>query len=102
MPDLRDLLGQSGLDEAVEIAVQDGPGVAELDPRAVVLHQGVRVQYVAAYLIPPLRRPVLPAELLLLLLLLLDAQLEEAGAEDPHRDLPVAKLRALVLDGDHD
>ena len=86
-----------GLHERVEVAVQDGAGVAGLVARAQVLDHLVRVQDVAPDLVAPARLDVLALELADLGLLLLERALEEPGLEDLDRHLLVLGLAALVL-----
>src|ERR671918_1687468 len=100
-PALGDLPGglgeQIGLDEAVEIAVEDPLCVALLDVGAVVLDELVRVQDVAADLAAEAGvhdDAALGGELGLPLLELV---LGEAALEDAHRGLAVGQLRTLVL-----
>ena len=90
------------MDEAVEGAVEDGLGVPDLVVGAVILHELVGVEHVRPDLTPEsdvLRRPPLPRELGLALLLL---ELREPRAEEPHRRPLVRELRALVLALDDD
>src|SRR5207249_6677580 len=47
----RRLLAQVGLDEHVDVAVEDGVGVADLGVRAVVLHHAVGLEHVGAALV---------------------------------------------------
>src|SRR5216683_2962409 len=76
---------ERGLDELLDVAIEDALHVTDLDAGAVILHEGVRVQHVASDLAPPVRGPQLPALLGLLRLLLEDALLEQASAQHPHR-----------------
>src|SRR5579884_1885779 len=89
-------------DEAVEVAFEHRLRAAGLDVRAQVLHHLVRVQDVVADLRAPLVRHPVAAQLVQLRLLLLARALHELRAQDPHRDVAVLHLRALLLRGDDD
>src|SRR5438067_45055 len=95
----RRLAGERGLDELLDIAVEDPLHVADLDTGPVILHQGVGMEHVAADLATPVGRAQLPALLSLFGLLLEHALLEQPRAQHPHRDLAVLELRPLVLGG---
>src|SRR4051794_434245 len=90
----------TGLDEAVDLAVQHRRRIADLELRPQVLDHLVRVQHVRAHLVAPGRAGVLegvhPG------LLLLAAALEQLGLEHHHRRGLVLQLAALVLAGDDD
>src|SRR3954469_17161602 len=80
---------QRGLDEHVDIAIEHSRRVADLDARAVVLHDRVGVKHVRADLASPIGRAHLAALACLLLLLAADALFEETRLEDAHRRLAV-------------
>src|ERR671918_2754675 len=91
-------LGQEvGLDQAVEIPVEDTLGVPHLDVCAVILDELVRMEDVAPDLAPEAGVGHLPALALELRLALLELVLGEAAPQDPHGRLSVRELRALVL-----
>src|SRR6187200_226637 len=73
---------QLGLHEGVEVAVEDGPGVARLVVRPQVLDHLVRMQDIAPDLVAPAGLDVLALERADLLLLLLERALEQPGLED--------------------
>src|SRR5260370_41482495 len=56
---------QPGLDKRVEVAIEDGLRIADLEPRALVLHERAWLQHVLKNLRPELVRHHLPANLLL-------------------------------------
>src|SRR5699024_10673124 len=86
----------AGLDETVEVAVEDRRGVVDLIAGAQVLDHLVRVRDIGAHLIAPAGLDV-AGELLLLRGLLLTLEVEQAGPEDAHRGLAVLDLGLLVL-----
>src|SRR5699024_7342950 len=86
----------AGLDETVEVAVEDRRGVVDLVAGAQILDHLVRVRDVGAHLVAPAGLDV-AGELLLLRSLLLALEVEEAGLEDAHRGLAVLDLGLLVL-----
>src|SRR5207344_1500713 len=86
-----------GLDQLLEIAIQDPIDVADLDVGPVVLHEPVRRQDVGADLRAEVDPLAFAPEVLELGLLLLPHALGQTGLEDPHRHRPVLQLRALVL-----
>src|SRR5437764_941485 len=93
---------QVGLDERVEVAVQHGLDVADLEPRPVVLDQLIGLKRVRADLAAERDLLLLAGELRELLTLLLLSELEQARLEDPHRRVAVPELGALVLALDDD
>src|SRR5215213_9304906 len=89
-------------DEAVEIAVEHALRISDLEAGAMVLHELVRLEDVAADLAAEadvLRLAALAGELGLALLL---AELRDARPEDAQRRLLVGRLGALVLALDDD
>src|SRR5205823_1369394 len=93
---------QVGLDERVEVAVQHGLDVADLEPRPMVLDQLIGLKRVRADLAAERDLLLLAGELRELLALLLLSELEQARLEDPHRRVAVPELGALVLALDDD
>src|SRR5918996_3609630 len=91
-----------GLDQAVEIPVEDTLGIPHLDVRTVILDELVRMEDVAPDLAPEASIGHLPALALELGFALLELVLGEAAPEDPHGRLAVGELRALVLALDDD
>src|SRR5436305_7787889 len=71
---------EPGLDERIEVAVEDAVGVADLGAGAVVLDQAVGLQHVAADLAPPGDLLLLPLALGLLGAALLHLAVVEAAA----------------------
>src|SRR5699024_337587 len=90
-----------GVDELVDLPVQDGRGVTRLGPCPYILDALVRVQHVVTHLRPPAAHRV-TADLVDLGLFLLTLAGKEFGLEHRHRGRPVLQLRALVLARDHD
>src|SRR4051794_8577708 len=90
----------AGVDEAVQVAVEDRARVADLVLGAEVLHHLVRREHVGADLVAPARRDV-AGELLLLRVLLLLLEQEQARREHPHGGGPVLDLALLVLHRHH-
>src|SRR5439155_6479589 len=88
---------QLGLDESLDVAVQDRIDVPDLDARPVVLHQPVGMQDVGADLRAELDVAPLAAEVLDPLLTLAAGALGQTRGQDAHRHRPVLQLRALVL-----
>src|SRR5438094_10310034 len=66
-----------GLHQAVQVALQHTLGIADLEPGAVVLDLGVRLQHVGADLAAPLRLDVITPELLHVLQVLLPGQRQQ-------------------------
>src|SRR5581483_11340101 len=96
-------LAEVGVDERIEVAVEDGVGVPDLDARPEVLHHPVGCADVRADLVSePDLRLAAPRELGELLVLLLLLELVEARLQDLHRHRLVLVLRAFVLAGDDD
>ena len=91
-----------GVDEGVEVAVEDGVGVGGFVFGAQVFDLFVGVENVAADLVAPGSLLVGTFELGEVFQMLLGGQLGEFGAQDGHGRFPVLELRALVLDGDDD
>src|SRR3954471_24337306 len=71
------------VDEAVEVAVEDGARVADLVLRAQVLHHLVRGEHVRADLVAPARSDV-AGQLFLLRVLLLLLEQQQSGREHAH------------------
>src|SRR5436190_4437831 len=89
------LVAEIGLEEVVDVAVEDVLGLGRFDAGAAVADQGVRLQDVVADL-------VAPGHLALLVVLLLDLGLDlllldgiEASLEQLHRVVVVLVLAAL-------
>src|SRR5205823_13905818 len=93
---------ERGLDEGIDVAAEHPGRVADLDARAVVLHEGVRMEDVGADLASPVGGAHLATFLRLGLFLLAHLPLEQPCAKDLHRGLLVLKLRTLVLAGHDD
>ena len=91
-----------GADEWVEVAVEYAFRITCFVVRAVVLHHLIRMEYVGPDLIAPAGGDVLAFEAGVLLGLLFELLLEEAGLEDFESDFLVPALRALVLTGDNE
>src|SRR5438876_1694534 len=90
-------LQQVGLDERVEVAVQDGRDVAHLHVGPVVLDELVGLEDIGADLTAEADLLLLADEGVELLLLLLLCQLVEARPQHLHRPHLVFQLGALVL-----
>src|SRR6476620_4699467 len=88
---------EEGLDQAVEVTVEDGLHVAGLEPGPLVLDELVRLHRVRADLAPEVDAALLPRELLELGALVLALLLGESGGKDLHRLRLVLQLRPLVL-----
>ena len=88
---------QLGQHERVEVAVEDGRGVARLVAGPEVLDHLVGMEDVAPDLVAPAGLDVLALERPELGLLLLERPLEQAGLEDLDRRLLVLGLRPFVL-----
>src|SRR5918999_572837 len=88
---------QVGVDKVVEVAVENPVHVGGLLSGAQVFDELVRVEDVGADLGPEPHLRLLAALRGDLPLPLLALELEEAGPQDPHRDLAVLVLAALVL-----
>src|SRR2546430_3454161 len=88
---------QVGLDERVEVAIQHGLDVADLEPRPVVLDQLIGLERVRADLAAERDLLLLARELRELLALLLLGDRVQASLEDPHRRVAVPELGALIL-----
>src|SRR5215210_7847287 len=86
-----------GVDQVIQVAVEDPVHVGGLRPGAVVLYHLVGVEDVGADLAPPLDVRPFAFQGGQLLLALLPLELEEARPQDPHRYLAVLVLAALVL-----
>src|SRR5215212_5955039 len=93
---------EEGVDERIEVAVEDAVHIRRLLACAVVLDELVGVEDVGPDLRSPLDVRLLAAYGGDLTLPLLALELEEAGPEDPHRDLAVLVLTPLVLTLHHD
>src|SRR4029079_2397046 len=91
----------AGLEEAVEVAVEDRARVADLVAGAQVLDDLVGVQHVVAHLVAPAGLHI-ALELLHLGGLLGLLQGEELGLEDDHGAGLVLELALLVLAAHHD
>src|SRR2546422_2033318 len=91
-----------GLDEGVDVAVQDILDITSLEARSVVLHQGVRLQDVRADLAAEVDILLGPLFHCTLLVTLSPLEIVQAGPEGFHGHVAVAVLRALVLAGGHD
>src|SRR5438552_5907860 len=61
IPTVPAVLGQIGVDQRVDLAFHDGDDVAGLGVGAVVFDEGVRLEHVAADLIPPFDGALLAA-----------------------------------------
>src|SRR4051794_2606962 len=90
----------AGLDEGVDVAVEDRRRVPRLVLGPQVLDHLVRVQHVGTHLVAPAAALALEGVHLRLLLLLPDD--EQARLEHPEGGRPVLDLALLVLAGHHD
>ena len=88
-------------DQLVQIAVQHAIDIADLDPRAQVLHHAVRLQHIRTDLRAEVDVELRIFNVLGLCALLLQLVFVEPRAQNAHRLLAVLVLRALVLAGDH-
>src|SRR3989338_7967263 len=94
-------LQQVGLNEAVDVAVQNRIGVADLDAGPVVLYHAVGVEDVGTNLAAPGNLLLGLMKGLHSFLLLFQLKLVQPGAQDLHRHRLVFVLGALVLAGNH-
>src|SRR5262245_39350260 len=91
------LLHQVGLDELVDVAVQDAVHVAHLLFGPMILHHLIRVQDVAANLAAESDFLLGAADLFELRLVLFDLDVVKTRLQHFHRRVAVAMLRPLVL-----
>src|SRR5690606_63315 len=99
---LRSLPAQVGLDELVDLAVEDTVDVAGLVAAAEVFDHAVRLQHVAADLAAEVDVLRLAADRRELRFALLPLEVEQLRLEHLHRTLAVLVLAALVLAGHDD
>src|SRR4029077_7650535 len=90
------------IDERVDVTVKDGRWVRRLHAGAQVLDHRVWLEDVVAVLVSPTRLDVIAPQLSHLRLALFHLSLDEPGAQDRHRALPVLDLAAFVLARHHD
>ncbi len=90
------------LHERIQVAIQDGLGVADLKIGAVILDHLVGMQNIGADLTPPLGFSVFPAQHGAFLLFFGAFQFDEASAQDAHGELAVLRLGAFILARHHD
>src|SRR5262245_12895074 len=86
-------LHQEGLDERVDVAVEDAVDIADLLFRPMILDQLVWMQHVAANLVAEGDVFFRTADLLQFRLLLLQPEIVESRSEDLHRRITIAVLR---------
>ena len=92
---------QIGVDEAVQLAVHHGVDVAGLIAGTVVLYQLVGHKHVRTDLAAPLDLELYTLDVGDLLGMGLHLKLHQLGAQHPHTGVPVLKLAALGLTGNH-
>ena len=96
------LLFEPGFDEAVEVAVEDGIGLAGFGVGAVVLDHGVGLEDVGADLVAPGDFAFFAVEFFHFAAFFVLLEFVEFGAEDFHGLVAVGELAALGLAGDDD
>src|SRR5204862_8079707 len=80
---------EKGLDESVEIAVEDARRIANFVSRPQILHELIRLQHVRADLAAEADVFLLPFDLGLLFLALVQLQLIQPRAKEAHGDVAV-------------
>src|SRR3954469_1790729 len=93
---------QIGVDEAVQVAVENALGVSDFEIGPMILDELVGMEHVAANRVAAEAHADDTSFLRELLLPFLLRELGQAGSEDPQGGLLVRRLRALVLTLDDD